>query len=225
MIHGRALPAAIGVKLSNPNLQVLVAGGDGDGYGIGVGHFIHTARKNLDITYMVMNNQIYGLTLGQPSPSSQVGHITLVTPEGVGERPVNPVSLALGAGTTFVARGFSGDGKHLQSIIEQAFEHKGFAFIDVLSPCVTFNRLNTYEYFKERVYKLEDTDHDKSNIGDAFTLSQQWGNKIPIGVFYQNEQPTLQEIDPVARHKIVVNEPLGFKEQGIDIESIFEEFR
>ncbi|MDH5647609.1 MAG: thiamine pyrophosphate-dependent enzyme, partial [Candidatus Heimdallarchaeota archaeon] len=120
MIHGRALPAAYGLHMVNPSLKIIVAGGDGDGYGIGVGHFIHTARRNINIVYMVMNNQIYGLTLGQSSPSSQQGHITLTTPSGVDERPINPISLALGAGATFVARGFSGDTKHLRYLIERA---------------------------------------------------------------------------------------------------------
>lgn len=224
-LHGRALPVATGVKLTNPNLKVIVAGGDGDGYGIGVGHFVHTARKNVDLTYMVMNNQIYGLTLGQASPTSQTGHVTLLTPEGVEERPVNPISLALGAGSTFVARVFAGDGKHMRKIIKTAMEHDGFAFIDVLSPCVTFNKLNTYDWFKERVYKLEEVNHDHANIGDAFVRSQEWGDKIPIGIFYQNQFPALHELDPVARNKIVVNEPLGFKAQGIDENSIFDELR
>ncbi|MCE7734984.1 MAG: 2-oxoacid ferredoxin oxidoreductase [Candidatus Heimdallarchaeota archaeon] len=224
-LHGRALPTATGVKLSNPDLKVIVAGGDGDGYGIGAGHFVHTARKNVDITYMVMNNQIYGLTLGQASPTSQKGQITLLTPNGVEERPVNPISLSLGAGATFVARGFSGDGKHLRYLIEEALKHPGFSFIDVLSPCVTFNRLNTFDWFKERIYKLEETDHDKSNIGDAFVRSQEWNEQIPIGIFYQKQYATFNETDPVAKNRIIVNEPLGFKAQGIDTKSIFDELR
>ena len=140
----------------NPKLKMVVVEGDGDGYGIGVGHFVHASRRNLNMTYMVMNNQIYGLTLGQSSPSSQTGHVTLTTPEGVDERPVNPINLSLAAGATFVARAFTGDSKHLLMIIEKALQHDGFAFIDVLSPCVTFNKLNTYDWFRERVYKLEE---------------------------------------------------------------------
>ncbi|OLS26922.1 MAG: 2-oxoglutarate oxidoreductase subunit KorB [Candidatus Heimdallarchaeota archaeon LC_2] len=224
-LHGRALPMATGVKLANPKLKVIVVGGDGDGYGIGVGHFVHTVRKNVDLTYMVMNNQIYGLTLGQASPTSQTGHITMLTPEGVDVRPINPISLALGAGSTFVARVFAGDSKHMRKIIKIAMKHKGFAFIDVLSPCVTFNKLNTFDWFKERVYKLDEIDHDETNIGDAFAKSQEWGDKIPIGIFYQNQFPSLHDLDPVARDNIVVNEPLGFKAQDIDVESIFEELR
>jgi len=225
MLHGRALPAAMGVKMSNPSLNVVVTGGDGDGYGIGAGHFVHACRKNADLVYMIMNNQIYGLTLGQSSPSSQMGHITLTTPEGVDERPVNGVSLALGAGATFVARGFTGDSKHLSMIIEEALKHKGFSFIDVLSPCVTFNRLNTFEWFKDRVYRLEDEDHDTSNIGVAFAKAQQWGDKIPTGIFYKSNEPVLNEVDPVTRNRIPVREPLGFKNQGVSSESVFDEFR
>ncbi|MHA2250958.1 MAG: thiamine pyrophosphate-dependent enzyme [Candidatus Kariarchaeaceae archaeon] len=225
MIHGRALPTAIGVKMANPELNVIVVGGDGDGYGIGVGHFIHAARKNVDLTYMVMNNQIYGLTIGQASPTSQIGHITLTTPQGVAERPINPIGLALGAGASFVARGFSGDNKHLQSIVEKAMKHKGFSFIDTLSPCVTFNKLNTYDWFRERVYKLEEEDHDIHDIGSAFVKGQQWGKKIPTGVFYKEDGITMHELDPVTRSKIPIKEPLGLIEQGIDHELIFDEFR
>lgn len=225
MVHGRALPAATGVHMSNPELKVVVAGGDGDGYGIGVGHFVHASRRNIDLTYMVMNNQIYGLTLGQSSPSSQVGHVTLTTPEGVDENPINPIALALGAGATFVARGFTGDNSQLQSIIEQALQHNGFSFVDVLSPCVTFNRLNTYDWFRERVYKLEDEDHNSSDISEAFTKAQQWGDKIPTGIFFKSNRPALHEIDVVTSNRVPVKEPLGFENQGIDRESVFDEFR
>ena len=225
MVHGRALPAATGAHLVNPNLKMVVVGGDGDGYGIGVGHFVHASRRNLDMTYMVMDNQIYGLTLGQASPSSQTGHITLTTPEGVDERPVNPVALALAAGATFVARGFSGDNKHLQMIIEQALEHKGFAFIDVLSPCVTFNRLNTYDWFRDRVYKLEEEEHDISDPAAAYSRALEWGDRIPTGIFYQGKYPTLDKTDRVASSGAVVHDHLGIKAQGLNPEDIFDEFR
>ncbi|MCY3410683.1 MAG: 2-oxoacid ferredoxin oxidoreductase [Candidatus Heimdallarchaeota archaeon] len=225
VLHGRALPTASAIHMVNPDLKVIVVGGDGDGYGIGVGHFVHAARRNLDITYLVMNNQIYGLTLGQSSPSSQVGHVTLTTPEGVGETPINPITLALGAGASFVARGFSGDGQHLQNIVEEALSHKGFSLVDVLSPCVTFNKLNTYDWFKERVYRLEDEGHDKNSITSAFTKGLEWDDRIPIGTFYKQQRPTLRETDVTAAHKIVVNEPLSLVSQGIDQNSIFNEFR
>ena len=225
MVHGRALPAATGVHLVNPKLKVVVAGGDGDGYGIGVGHFVHASRRNLDMTYMVMNNQIYGLTLGQSSPSSQEGHVTLTTPQGVDERPINPITLSLGAGATFVARGFSGDNKHLQMIIEQALEHKGFSFIDVLSPCVTFNKLNTYDWFRNRVYKLEDENHDISNISAAFTKGVEWGDRIPIGVFYKKNYHTLVDTDRVASTQVAVKSKLGIDNTKQTKQQIFDEFR
>ena len=159
-LHGRALAVATGVKFANHDLTVLAAGGDGDGYGIGGNHFAHTARRNVDITYLVMNNQIYGLTTGQVSPASLIGMKTKSTPFGNLERPVNAVTTAIMNGATFVARGFSGHGKHLVSLISQAIEHKGFSIIDVFSPCVTFNQDNTYDFFRERIKKLEDEEHD-----------------------------------------------------------------
>ncbi|MHA1977339.1 MAG: thiamine pyrophosphate-dependent enzyme [Candidatus Hodarchaeales archaeon] len=224
MLHGRALPAAAGVKMVNPELTVIAVGGDGDGYGIGVGHFVHTARRNLAITYMVMNNQIYGLTMGQASPSSQLGHVTITAPQGVDEQPINPLALALGAGASFIARGFSGDSNHLQAIIEEALNHNGFAFIDVLSPCVTFNKVNTYEWFRERVYKL-DKNHDQSDISAAFYKSLEWGDRIPLGIFYKSKRPPLHKLDSVTKVKNPVKEPLGFKAQGINIQEVFNDFR
>lgn len=186
-VHGRALPTAMAIKLVNPDLKVIAVGGDGDGYGIGVGHFVHNIRRDLDITYLVMNNQIYGLTLGQASPTSTLHHITITSPEpGVEENPVNPLTLALGAGANFVARGFSGKVKQLENLIERGINFSGFSFIDVLSPCVTFNRLNTYNWFKERVYNLQEKNHDTSNQPQAFAKALEWGDKIPLGLFYQN---------------------------------------
>ncbi|MFW9779591.1 MAG: thiamine pyrophosphate-dependent enzyme [Candidatus Heimdallarchaeota archaeon] len=225
MLHGRALPAGLGVKMVNPDLKVIVVGGDGDGLGIGVGHFVHTCRRNLDITYMIMNNQIYGLTMGQTSPSSQIGHQTITDPGGVIESPVNAVALALGAGAPFVARGFTGQTNHLQALVEQALSYKGFAFIDVISPCVTYNRLNTYSWFNDRIYTLEGTTHDPTDITAGFSKSQEWGDKIPIGLFYRTERSPLHELDPVTRDRNPVKEPLGFKAQDIDSEMIFNEFR
>src|SRR5437773_1251566 len=146
-LHGRAVAVASGIKLGNHDLKVVATGGDGDGYGIGVGHFIHAMRRNLDMTYVVMNNEIYGLTTGQTSPTSLLGHKTKSTPFGNIENPLNPVGVALMAGATFVARGFSGDAKTLATLIQGGIEHKGFSFIDVQSPCVTYNKLNTYDWF------------------------------------------------------------------------------
>jgi len=225
-VHGRALPAATGAHLSNPDLKIVVVGGDGDGYAIGMGHFIHACRRNLNLTYMVMNNQIYGLTLGQYSPSSQKGHVTKISPEGVDENPVNPINLALAAGATFVARGFSGEIKHLEQTVMRALQHEGFGFIDVLSPCVTFNRLNTYEWFKERTYDLQEESHDSNNLAMALAKGLEWGDRIPIGVFYENkDQQPLHKVIPGMRFGTPVKAPLGFKAMGINSNQVFQEFR
>ena len=155
-LHGRAVAVAEGIKLANHALHVVVTGGDGDGYGIGVGHFIHAMRRNIDITYVVMNNQIYGLTTGQASPTTMKEVRTKSTPRGNPEPPINPIALALVSGATYVARGFSGDPDHLAQLIAGGIAHRGFALIDVFSPCVTYNKVNTYPWFKQRVYKLEE---------------------------------------------------------------------
>jgi len=222
-LHGRLLPIAEGVKFANKNLTVIGAGGDGDGYGIGLGHFIHAIRRNVDITYIVMNNEIYGLTTGQASPTSLLGHKTKTSPYGVIERPVNPIALALAAGATYVARGFSGDPNHLAMLIENGIKHKGFAFIDVMSPCVTFNTLNTYDWFRKRVYKLEDTDHDPSNFEKAMQKAIEFdldNNKMPIGLFYKKEVATYEDLDVAEREGAIVDEPFPSKE---DVAKVLEE--
>ena len=200
-LHGRSLPVAQGIKLANPNTTVIVTGGDGDGYGIGSGHWLHAMRRNLDITYVVMNNEIYGLTTGQTSPTSLIGHKTKSTPRGNVEMPINPVGVALMAGATYVARGFSGDAKGLATLIQKGIEHKGFSFIDVQSPCVTYNKLNTYDWFRERVYNLQEKGHDSDNFSDAVNRALEWPtlgpeDKVPIGVFYQTQRPTYEEQEP-----------------------------
>ncbi|MCI4346560.1 MAG: thiamine pyrophosphate-dependent enzyme, partial [Thermoplasmata archaeon] len=154
-IHGRSLPVAEGIRWANHGLNVIVTGGDGDGFGIGAGHFVHAMRRNVKLTYIVMDNQIYGLTTGQASPTSMMGHKTKSTPEGVIENPLDPIALAIAAGATYVARGFSGDVKHMAELVANGIQHRGFAFIDALSPCVTYNKLNTFDWFRQRIYKLE----------------------------------------------------------------------
>ena len=197
-LHGRALAVATGVKMANQGLTVLVTGGDGDGYGIGGNHFTHTARRNIDLTYLVMNNQIYGLTTGQVSPSSSVGMKTKSTPFGNLERPVNPITSAIMNGATYVARSFSGNQKQLVSLIKGAIEHPGFAVIDVFSPCVTFNRDNTYAFFRERIRPLEDEEHDPSDWKAACEKAMFWEDRIYTGLFFQNraEKP-LHELEPI----------------------------
>lgn len=198
-LHGRSLPVATGLKLANHDLTVLVTGGDGDGFGIGANHFLHTMRRNVDLLYIVMDNQIYGLTTGQTSPTSRLGMKTKSMPFGNVEAPINPLSLALSAGATFVARGFSGEQKHLTELIKQGIQHKGFSFLDVFSPCVTYNRDNTYQWFRPRVKKLEeDSTYDPTNWVGAMERSLVWGDEIPIGRFFErNDVPTLHGNDPV----------------------------
>jgi len=198
-IHGRAVAIATGVKIANPRLKVVVVGGDGDGYGIGLNHMIHAARRNVGLTYIVSNNQVYGLTTGQMSPTTLRGTKTKTTPFGSVDEPVNPLALALAAGATYVARGFSGDVPHLTQLIKSAIVHRGFALVDVLSPCVTFNRVNTYDWFRSRVYKLEESSHDPADYLQAYRKALEWPTldpygKIPIGLFYRTEEkPTYEE--------------------------------
>ncbi|MGC8710497.1 MAG: thiamine pyrophosphate-dependent enzyme [Candidatus Micrarchaeia archaeon] len=214
-IHGRLLPIAEGVKLANKDLTVVGAGGDGDGYGIGMGHFIHAIRRNIDITYIVMNNEIYGLTTGQASPTSMLGHKTKTSPSGVIENPVNPIAIALAAGATYVARGFSGDPVHLTRLIENGIKHKGFALIDVQSPCVSFNNLNTYDWFRKRVYKLEDAGHDANDIAKAIDKSFEFDrnpDKFPIGLFYEKKESTYEELDVAEKIGAIVKQQYPSKE-------------
>jgi 2-oxoglutarate ferredoxin oxidoreductase subunit beta len=192
-LHGRTVAVAQGAKFGNHDMTVIATGGDGDGYGIGVGHFIHAIRRNLDMTYIVMDNQIYGLTTGQTSPTTERLTKTKSTPLGSLENSLNPLALSLAGGASFVARGFSGEPTHLAEIFKKAIQHKGFAHVDVFSPCVTYNKTNTYAFFKQRVYKLEDEKHDTQNFEAAMTKAQEWGDRIPIGVFYAKERPTYEE--------------------------------
>lgn len=219
-LHGRSLPVATGVKLGNHALTVIATGGDGDGYGIGAGHFVHTCRRNFDMTYLVMDNQIYGLTTGQASPTTEKDIRTKSTPEGTIEIPLNPVALALTCGATYVARGFSGENLQLANLIKGAVEHKGFALVDVFSPCVTYNKHNTYPWFRERVYKLEDDKHDSSNFQSAMERAFEWGNRIPIGLFYKVERLTYEDEEQALRNGPLVKQPLKHD----NLAAVMEEF-
>ncbi|MEM0160371.1 MAG: thiamine pyrophosphate-dependent enzyme [Thermoplasmata archaeon] len=214
-IHGRLLPVAQAIKWSNPDLTVIAYGGDGDGYFEGTNHLIHAAKRNVDITYIVSDNQIFGLTTGQASPTSELGMITKTTPYGNVEYPINPLTIALSAGATFVARGFSGELAHLEMLIQRAIEHKGFSLIDVMSPCITWNKLDTYEYFKQKTYKL-----DEEHITDfsyAYNKALET-EKIPIGIFYEISRPKYEDLDPVlktvnlSKDKIQINKDEALKE-------------
>ncbi|MGA7524854.1 MAG: 2-oxoacid:ferredoxin oxidoreductase subunit beta [Acidobacteriaceae bacterium] len=208
-LHGRSLPVATGMKMANHELTVLVTGGDGDGLGIGGNHLTHTIRRNVDLTYIIMDNQIYGLTTGQTSPTSRLGMKTKSTPYGNVEGPINPITMALAAGATFVARGFSADQKHLTDLIKQGIQHKGFSFLDVFSPCVTYNKDNTFQWFRPRVKKLEDdANYDASDWLAAMEKSTVWGEEIPIGKFFERtDLPALHEAEPVTQSGPMVGRP------------------
>lgn len=207
VLHGRTLPAASGAKIANPELIVIAVGGDGDGYGEGGNHFINAVRRNHDITYLVHNNQVYGLTKGQASPTSDSGFVTKTTPQGA-DIPLNPIALAIAAGASFVGRSFAGDIEHLTQLIVLGIQHHGFALIDVLQPCVSFNQKNTYAWYRERVYKLEENGYDSGNKMAAFEKAQEWGDKIPIGVIYREEKSTYEEQLPALNRGPLVQREL-----------------
>ncbi|MFC1846118.1 2-oxoacid:ferredoxin oxidoreductase subunit beta [Chloroflexota bacterium] len=207
-LHGRTLPTATGAKIANPELIVIAVGGDGDGYGEGGNHFIYAMRRNNDITYLVHNNQVYGLTKGQASPTSDQGFITKTTPQG-SWLPVNPIALALAAGASFIARGFAGDVKHLASLIKQGIKHRGFALIDILQPCVSFNHRNTYDWYQERIYRLDqDASYNPGNKTIAFEKAQEWGERIPIGIIYQTELQVFEDQLPALKKGPLVRQAI-----------------
>src|SRR5215470_2213328 len=222
-LHGRAVAVAEGIKLANHDLNVVITGGDGDGYGIGIGHFIHAMRRNIDITYIVMNNQIYGLTTGQASPTTMKEVRTKSTPRGNAEMPINPVALALVSGATYIARAFSGEPEHMAQMIASGISHRGFSLIDVFSPCVTYNKINTYPWFKQRVYKLEEEGgYAVADIDAAMRKALEWGKKIPIGLFYRGEEDTYEDTELALRKGPLVGQPLGV-EPGL-FEELMDEF-
>jgi 2-oxoglutarate ferredoxin oxidoreductase subunit beta len=192
-LHGRTLPAATAAKCANRELTVMAIGGDGDMYGEGGNHLIHTIRRNPDITCIVHNNQIYGLTKGQASPTTDRGMKTKLTPEGVANEPLNAMALAVSQHCSFVARGFSGDVKQLVSLIQQAVKHRGFSLLEVLQPCPTWNRLNTFKWYRDRAYKLEEDGHDANNLQAAMERAWQWGGRIPTGVFFRQERAVFED--------------------------------
>src|SRR6201987_3875140 len=215
-LHGRSLAVATGFKLANHGMTVLVTGGDGDGFGIGGNHFMHTMRRNVDLTYIVMDNQIYGLTTGQTSPTSRKGMKTKSTPFGNVENPINPIPLAIVGGATFVARGFSGKQKHLVELFKGAIMHKGFSCVDVFSPCVTYNKDNTYQFFNPKVKSLEEQGYEPSDFHKAIERGYQWGEEIPIGLFWcRPDLPSLEDLEPVLH---TGEGRLAFRKLGISSE-------
>lgn len=223
-IHGRALPIAQGVKLANRDLTVIASGGDGDGFAIGMGHTVHAIRRNINITYVVMDNQIYGLTKGQTSPRSGEGFKTKSTPEGSVESTLSPLEIALASGATFVAQSFSSDLKQLTSLIEQGIQHEGFSLINVFSPCVTFNKVNTYDWFKENIINLDTIpDYDPANRAMAMTKLMETGSMI-TGLIYQNKEKKSYE-NLVHGFK---QEPLAYQQLALsesEFDNLVAEFR
>ena len=195
-LHGRSMPVAQAIALSNPELTVIVDGGDGDIYGEGGNHFMHSIRRNVNLTLIVHDNQVYGLTKGQSSPTSLDGYVTGVQVDGNQNTPMNPLAVAIAAGAGFVARSFTGDQEQLKALMKTAIEYKGFALIDVMQPCVTFNKVNTFQWYKERCYHLED-DYDPTDKVKAFERAQEFGDKIPTGILYYNEKPDYYARNPV----------------------------
>ncbi|MDY6825478.1 MAG: thiamine pyrophosphate-dependent enzyme [Thermodesulfobacteriota bacterium] len=192
-LHGRALPVATGAKLANHKLTVLVSSGDGDCYGEGGNHFLAAVRRNIDITLLTHDNKVYGLTKGQSSPTSDMGFVTKMQRSGVISEPFNPLSVALSLGAGFVARGFSGEKAHLAGLIRAAVSHKGFSLVNILQPCVSFNHLNTNGWYKKRVVKVAETGHDPADWNTAMHLSREWGDRIPIGIFFQKQGPSFTD--------------------------------
>jgi 2-oxoglutarate ferredoxin oxidoreductase subunit beta len=217
-LHGRPVPPAVAAKIANPELIVIAVSGDGDAYGEGGNHFIHAARRNHRITYLVHNNQVYGLTKGQTSPTSDSGFITRSTPQGA-PIPINPIALAIALDTSFVARGFSGEIDHLGGLIKASIQHPGFALIDILQPCPSFNFKNTFNWYRERVYRLG-ADYDPTDKLAAFARAQEWGEKIPIGIIYKKERPTFEEQLPALKAGALVTQKL----EPRGVAGLFDEF-
>ncbi len=219
-IHGRGVAAATGVQLANPKLTVVSVGGDGDGYGIGLNHFLQAVRRNVKITYLVHNNMVYGLTKGQTSPTALKGTKTPSTPHGSIEPPINPLALALAANGTFVARGFAGNIKHLTGLVTEALKHKGFAFIDILQPCVSYNPTQTFDFYNDKVYDLQSTGYKTDNFDEACKKVWEWGDKIPIGIFYQSQRETYSDALPQDKDMPVALQPID----NIDIKPLLEKY-
>ncbi|MCX7913237.1 MAG: 2-oxoacid:ferredoxin oxidoreductase subunit beta [Thermodesulfovibrionales bacterium] len=219
-LHGRTLPVATGIKLTNHRMLVIAIAGDGDCYGEGGNHLIHAIRRNINVKLFVHNNQIYGLTKGQASPTTLEGTITKTQPFGVISEPLNPLTLAIALDCSFVARGFSGDIDHLKTLMKEAIQHKGFCLLDILQPCVTFNKVNTYEWYKKRVYYIE-SHYNCEDKNGAFKKASEWGDRIPIGIFYRNSRQTFEERIPIIREIPLVNQPFDISKISLTLKEFF----
>lgn len=218
-LHGRTLPVATGIRLANHDMPVVAVAGDGDCYGEGGNHLIHAMRRNVNIKLFVHDNQVYGLTKGQASPTSMEGMKTKTQPFGVFSEQLNPMALAVAMDCSFVARGFAGEPHQLKDLIKEAFNHKGFSLVDILQPCVTFNRINTYEWYRERVYPVE-AGYDPLDRISAFARALEWGDRIPTGVLYRNDRPVYEERLPVLRERPLIKKSFD----GAKIEKTLGEF-
>ncbi|MBI5103202.1 MAG: 2-oxoacid:ferredoxin oxidoreductase subunit beta [Nitrospirae bacterium] len=203
-LHGRTLPVATGIRLANHGMPVIAVAGDGDCYGEGGNHFLHAMRRNINVKLFVHDNQIYALTKGQASPTTAEGTKTKNQPFGVFSEQLNPMALAVAMDCSFVARGFAGDGGQLKELIKAALGHRGFSLVDILQPCVTFNKINTYEWYKQRVYNIG-PDHNPNDRMAAFGRALEWGDRIPTGVIYKNDRPIYEERNPVVRERPLVS--------------------
>jgi 2-oxoglutarate ferredoxin oxidoreductase subunit beta len=218
-LHGRTLPAATGAKLANHEMTVIGIDGDGGAYGEGVQHLLAAARRNVNITYMAHNNQVYGLTKGQASPTSDLGFISKTTPLGAGQ-PLNPLMLAIASDVSFLARGFAGEIDHLAGLLKEGITHRGFALIDILQPCVSFNHVNTFAWYKQRVYKVEDEGHNPGDKAAALKKAQEWGDRIPIGIIFKQDRPVYEDSLPQLKEKPLVNQPID----PMRLKKLVEEF-
>lgn len=219
-LHGRAVTTAVGMNLANHGMTTVSIGGDGGTYGEGGNHFLHAARGNHDITVIVHDNMVYGLTTGQAAPTSEQGYKGKSTPSGIIEVSVNPLALAITQGATFVAQGFAGDVKGVVELIKAGIQHKGFSLVNILQPCVTFNKVNTYHYYFEKTYKLAE-DHDKSDYKQAVAKAMELNEeKFPLGIVYQVQRPSFQE----KLSQLPDNTPLVHKSRFTDFELLAEDF-
>ncbi len=219
-LHGRALPVAAAAKIANRALTVIVTTGDGDCYGEGGNHLIHNIRRNVDMTVIVHNNQIYGLTKGQASPTTDLGYQTKVQAGGVILEPMHPLEMAIALGCGFVARSYSADSGHLSGMIVEGIKHKGFSLIDVLQPCVTFNKKNNYQWYGKRVYKIDSSSYNPGDKMAAYQKAQEWEEKIPLGIIYKQEKETYEEKSGLNQKKPLVEETV----EGVDIHNVLAEF-
>lgn len=219
-LHGRSLPVAQGAKLANHTMPVIAVTGDGDCLGEGGNHFLHAAKRNPNITVIIHDNQVYGLTTGQAAPTADKGLKTKSTPKGVVDSPINPITLSLTAGATFIARGFAGDQPGLTEVLKQAITHKGFSVVDVLQPCVTFNKSHSYAWYRQRVYNLAADGYTPDDKAKAYMKAFEWEERIPLGVFYKEDRPTSEDAEPAIAEKPLRDLPLGVD----DVEGILAEF-